>query len=233
MSKVLIAAVGAAAMSVATLAQLTLARAADLPRRGAPVYDEAAYAPVPAFTWTGFYAGGLAGIGFGGFNGPGVQYFGSSPSGLEFGLTAGYNYQSGNLLLGLEGDYAWSHIADAASPLPGVTSTGIVQNLDTVRARFGYSYDRALFFATGGYAGGSIRGVLNNARVGSVADQSQYANGFALGLGVEYALTSRISAKAEYLYTALGSNAYFVGTPNPTNVGANVNTLRGGVNYHF
>lgn len=227
MSKVLIAAIAAAAISAATLAQ-----AADLPRRYAPAYDEG-YAAPPAFTWTGFYAGGTAGVGFGGFNGPGARYFGDNPSGLQFGLTGGYNYQSGNLLFGLEGDYAWSHIADSASPLPGVTSSGNVQNLSTARARFGYSYDRALFFATGGYAGANIRGVLNNGPAGSVADQSQWANGFALGLGVEYALTARISAKAEYLYTSLSSNSYFVGTPNPTNVGANINILRGGVNYHF
>ena len=228
MSKVLFAAIGAAAISAATLAQ-----AADLPRRYAPAYDEAAYASPPAFAWTGFYGGGTAGLGFGGFNGTGAQYFGNSPSGLQFGLTGGYNYQSGNLLFGLEGDYAWSHISDSATPALGVTSSGILQNLGTARARFGYSYDRALFFATAGYAGASIRGVLNNAPTGSVADQSQWANGFALGLGVEYALTARISAKAEYLYTSLGSNSYFVGTPNPTTVGANINILRGGVNYHF
>ena len=223
MKKVLIAVIGGAAASFASLAQ-----AADLPyTKSAP----ANYDYPPTFTWTGFYVGGNAGIGFGGFNGYGANYFGKSPAGGAFGLTAGYNYQSGNLLIGVEGDYAWSHIADSANPYGGVYSTGMLQNVDTVRARFGYAADRALFFATAGYAGANIRGVLNSPA--AVGDVTHYANGFALGLGVEYAITPHISAKAEYLYTSLGTNSYFGGTPAYASAGANINLLRTGVNYKF
>ena len=170
-------------------------------------------------------------LGFGGFNGYGANYFGKSPAGGAFGLTAGYNYQSGNLVVGIEGDYAWSHIANSSNSFTGVTSTGVLQNVDTVRARFGYAADRALFFATAGYAGGNIRGVLTSPL--SVDDQTRYANGFALGLGVEYAITPHITAKAEYLYTSLGSNSYFNNTPAYASAGANINILRTGVNYKF
>ncbi len=222
MKKVLIALIGGTAMSFASLAQ-----AADLPyRKEAP----ASYDYPPTFTWTGFYVGGTAGAGFGGFNGGGANYFGRNPVGGSFGLTAGYNYQSGNLVVGGEGDYSWSHIADSASPLVGGNSTGQVQNLTTVRGRVGYAWDRALFYGTGGYAGANIRGVLN--APGVAADQSRYANGFALGLGFEYALTPHVTAKAEYLYTSLGSNNYFV-APNAVSTGANINLLRAGVNYKF
>ncbi len=224
MKKVLIALIGGTAMSFASLAQ-----AADLPyRNSAP----SSYDYPPSFTWTGFYAGVNGGLGIGGFNGSGANYFGRDPVGGAFGLTAGYNYQSGNLLIGGEGDYAWSHIADSASPGVGMASTGVVQNLDTIRARVGYTQDRALFYGTGGYAGGDIRGVLNNVPT-TFADQTRYANGFTLGFGFEYAITPHITAKAEYLYASLGSNSYFTGTPSAVSAGVNLNVLRGGVNYKF
>ncbi|WP_294541145.1 outer membrane beta-barrel protein [uncultured Rhodoblastus sp.] len=224
MKKVLIAMVGGAALGAASLAQ-----AGDLPGRP---YGQSYDAP-PSFTWTGFYAGAQLGVGFGGFNGPGAAYFGSSPSGGLIGLTAGYNFQSGNLMVGAEGDYAWSHIADQATFMPGVSSTGVVQNIDTIRARFGYAAERLLAYGTGGYAGANIRGVLNNAPASAVADQTFYANGFTLGVGVEYAITPHITAKAEYLYVSLGTNSYFNSTPNYTSVGTNLNLLRAGVNYKF
>jgi outer membrane immunogenic protein len=221
MKKVLIALIGGTAMSFASLAQ-----AADLPyRKSAP----SSYDYPPAFTWTGFYVGGTAGAGFGGFDGAGTRYFGSRPAGGAFGLTAGYNYQSGNLLVGVEGDYAWAHIADSNTPGLNQSSTGVVQNIDTARVRFGYTMDRALLYVTGGYAGANIRGVLNGP--GLAIDQTRYANGFALGLGGEYALTPHISAKAEYIYTSLGANSYNM--PNFASSGTNISLLRGGLNYKF
>lgn len=224
MKKVLIALIGGTAMSFASLAQ-----AADLPyRKDAP----ASYDYPPSFTWTGLYAGVNAGAGVGGFNGSGANDFGRSPVGGAYGLTGGYNYQSGNLLIGAEGDYAWSHIADSASPAIGGASTGMVQNLDTIRARVGYTMDRALVYGTGGYAGADIRGVLTRAPA-TFLDETRYANGFTLGFGFEYAITPHITAKAEYLYASLGSNSYFGGTPNSVSTGVNLSLLRGGVNYKF
>lgn len=225
MKKVSIAVIGGAAMCIASLAQ-----AADLPYRSAAPGN---YDYPPSFTWTGFYAGLNTGVGIGTYNGTGAPYFGSDPKGWLLGVTAGYNYQSGNLLMGGEADFDWSRIASDATVYPGVTSTGIVQNMSTIRARFGYTMDRILVFGTGGYAGASIRGVLNNVPRGSVADQSYWANGFALGFGAEYAITPHITAKAEYIYTSFGSNTYFTGTPNVSSVGANINLLRAGVNYKF
>ncbi len=231
MNKVLIAAIGAAAMSLVSLAATSCASAADVPYPGgAP----ATYDYPPAFTWSGFYLGVNVGFGFGDFNGYGANYLGQSPIGGALGLTGGYNYQSGNLLAGVEGDFAWSHISDETTyPRPGVSASGTIQNITTIRGRVGYAMDRILVFGTAGYAGANIRGVLNNVLYPAVADQTYYANGFALGLGVEYAITPKISAKAEYLYTSLGSNTYFNNTPNVSTAGANINLLRAGVNYKF
>lgn len=225
MKKVLIAVIGGAAACFASLAQ-----AADLPSyKGGPSY----YDYPPAFTWTGFYIGGLAGLGFGSFDRPGSSYFGSSTFGGAFGATAGYNYQSGNLLVGAEGDYAWSHIADETKSVAGgFAGTGVINNLDTIRARFGYVYDRALFYGTGGYAGAEVRGALSAIAPAAGFDQTRYVNGFTLGVGMEYAITPHITAKAEYLYASFGDASYF-SAPYATRTSAGLNLLRGGVNYKF
>jgi outer membrane immunogenic protein len=220
MKKLLIAAIGATAFA-------SLAQAADLPyNKGAAAYD---YAPPPVFTWTGFYLGANAGIGLGGFDG-GQQYFGRNPIGGLYGFTGGYNYQSGNLVVGGEGDFAFGHVADAANPYIGYSSTGVVENFFSVRARVGYAMDRALFYGTGGYAGANVRGALSGPS--TAFDQTRVANGWTLGLGVEYAITPHFSVKGEYLYASMGDNTYF-SSPNAVSNGVNLSILRAGVNYHF
>ena len=221
MKKVLVAAVGGLATAFASLAL-----AADLPyRKEAPApYDYA-----PTFTWTGVYLGANAGLAFGGFDG-GQRYFGHSPLGGVYGFTGGYNYQQGKLVVGGEGDFSFGHIADAATPAIGVSSTGVVENFFSVRGRVGYAMDRALFYGTGGYAGANVRGALSGGGLGY--DQTHVANGWTLGVGMEYAITPHFSAKAEYLYASMGNNNY-VSSPNNVSTGVNLNLLRAGVNYHF
>jgi outer membrane immunogenic protein len=220
MKKVMIAAVGAMAFA-------SVAQAADLPyRKSAP----ADYDVPPAFTWTGAYLGVNAGLAFGSFSG-GQRYFGGSPLGGLYGFTGGYNYQQGKLVVGGEGDFAFGHVADAATPFVGGSSTGVVENFFSVRARVGYAMDRALFYGTGGYAGTDVRGAV--AGPNTALDQTHVANGWTLGAGMEYAITPHFSAKAEYLYASMGNNTFFGGTNYGVSNGVNINLLRAGVNYHF
>jgi outer membrane immunogenic protein len=58
-------------------------------------------------------------------------------------------------------------------------------------------------------------------------------NGYAVGAGVEYSITPRVSVKAEYLFTSVGPNSYFNGTVNSINSGVNFSTVKAGINYHF
>lgn len=224
MKKISIAMIGAAAISFASLAH-----AADLP----PTSSPASYDYPPTFTWTGFYAGVNLGGGLGDFLGGGRYYFGSSPDGWLIGGTVGYNYQSGNLLVGVEADYDWTHFSSSATTAPGVLSSGNIDNMATIRVRFGYAMDRLLIYGTGGYAGGDMVGTLSNYPAKASANQSFWANGWALGFGAEYAVMPHITVKAEYLYTSLGSNDFFALTPNYMSASANVNLLRAGVNYKF
>ena len=209
------------------------ALAADLPNRyrepSAPYYN-----PVPVFAWSGFYAGVNGQLGLGSFSQGGSQAFGTPLGGLG-GLTAGYNYQSGQLLVGAEVDAAFGSISGNGYSGSGGHSSGVINGLGTARVRVGYVYDRALLFVTGGYAGTALDGKLNDfaSSPNLQIDQSHYLNGFAVGAGIEYAITTKISVKGEYLFTGFGSRSYFTGTRDQVTSGANISLIRAGVNYHF
>ena len=216
----------------ATLALIaTPVLAADLPSRYTPAPY---YEPAPIFTWTGFYAGINGQLGLGSFSGGGSQLFGSPVGGLGGG-TIGYNYQSGQLLVGGEADLAFGSINGNGNFGTATFSSGNMHGIGTIRARVGYVYDRALFYLTGGYAGTVLDGKVSDF-AGSpnlVIDQSHYLNGFAIGLGMEYAITTKISVKGEYLFTGFNSAGYFGNTRDAISSGANISLIRAGLNYHF
>ena len=210
----------------------TNAFAADLPSRyapSAPYYD-----PVPVFAWTGFYAGINGQFGVGSFTRGGSAVFGSPIGGLG-GATVGYNYQSGKLVVGAEADIGFGSLSDSGNFGPGTTGTGKINTLGTARMRVGYVWDRALLYVTGGYAGTSLNGSVSDfTRSPNLGlSESHYLNGYAVGAGVEYAITTRISVKGEYIFTGFNSTQYFAGTRDAVSSGANINLIRAGLNYHF
>lgn len=202
---------------------------ADLPSR-----SEAPYYPAPIFSWTGLYAGINGGVGIGGFTGGGSPYFGGNSGGLAGG-TIGYNFQGGPIVVGVEADVDWADINGSKTPFPGVSGKSSVDELNTIRARLGYSFDRMLVYVTGGYAGGSVNGTVNNfsSSPNLILGESHYLNGYAVGLGVEYSITPHISVKGEYMFNSLSQSGYFGGTPSAVNSGVNFSTLKAGLNYHF
>ena len=210
------------------------ALAADLPSRYAPAAPS--YDLIPVFAWTGLYAGINGQLGFGSFTAAGGRpAFGGSFGGLG-GATLGYNYQSGKLLVGAEGDIGFGSISSSSNFGYGTSSGGRVTGLGTIRARVGYVlYDRTLLYVTGGYAGASLNGRISDFTNSPnlVLQESHYLNGFAVGAGVEYALTTKISVKGEYLYTGFGSQNFFASTRDQVSAGSHVNLIRAGLNYHF
>ena len=221
--------------------------------------DMAVKAPpptVPAYSWTGFYVGAQAGYGFGnnrssfsGFD-PGDTPPALSPdgSGIILGGEAGYNFQSGNFVGGLEGDLAYTHVHGSAT---GVSVNGVVQPVEqninwlgTIRARFGTVLaDRLLLFASGGAAFGGINvssgfnpGVncaVTSCGSGSVSGTNA---GWTAGGGLEYAWSNQLSLKAEYLFVDLGSKSMTypitLAVSQSTTVSEfRANIIRFGVNY--
>lgn len=193
------------------------AMAADL-SRPAPAPAPVVSAP-PVFSWTGFYIGGNAGYSWGKGK-DAADFYGLDPSGWSAGGQVGYNYQFvNNVLVGVEADLQGGDISSGAY--------GLSSKLDyvgTVRARLGYAFDRVLPYVTGGLAYGK-----NTITDFGFSDSNTHV-GWTVGGGVEYALTNNWTARAEYLYTDLGSKTY-------DNIGADAgvtsSTTRLGVNYKF
>ncbi|MDO9412294.1 MAG: porin family protein [Pseudolabrys sp.] len=202
--------------------------AADIPRQSykAPVYS------VPGYSWTGFYAGINGGYGFGKSDWSGIGGTGStSPKGALAGVTLGYNLQTGSWVWGLEGDFDYSWVKGSTAAGTGVCGGGAgceTRNewLGTARARLGYAgWDRWLPFITGGAAYGKVKMTPN---LGSVESKNKF--GWTAGAGIEYALMTNWTVKAEYLYVDLGN-------AECSNCGTNVtfkeNLVRAGLNYRF
>jgi len=99
--------------SLGVLALASPALAADL-----PLYTKAPAVATPMYDWSGFYVGVFGGGGYGNHNlnnalGPvgfanyTINY---SSTGAIAGGEAGYNVQSGNIVLGVEADGFWSGV---------------------------------------------------------------------------------------------------------------------------
>ena len=205
--------------------------AADLASRPPPPVDY--YSPAPVSRWQGFYAGLNGGYGWGAFT-DGQDWLFGQPTGGEIGFTGGYNYMvAPNLLVGAEADFDFAGINVTNSPYPGLVSSSSLNDLFTLRGRVGFTMDRALFFVTGGLAGGRTAVNLRNVWGNFWGEESNYQLGWALGAGVEYLIVPNVSVKAEYLFTSLGSNTYFNFSPWALQLGANNSQARLGVNYHF
>lgn len=205
------------------------AAAADLARPVPQNYYKAPPAYVP-YSWTGFYIGVNGGGAFGNSNWD--LDGGRHISGGVVGGTAGYNYQFGQAVFGVEGDIDWADIngtrSDALCPFGCKTSDTW---LSTVRGRLGYAADRFMPFVTGGLAVGDIR-----ASTPGFTTQSTTNAGWTLGGGLEAALSPNWTAKAEYLYVDLGKFNCGVscgGGLTTDNVSFHTNLIRAGVNYKF
>lgn len=205
----------AALAGVALLTVSGAASAADMYRKAPPATPIAA--PVTAYNWTGLYAG--ANIGGSWFQDSlGGTASGSVTPGTAFGgVQAGYNYQTGPWVLGVEADVGYGHAKGNAGPVRAEMNTS-----GTVRARAGYAFDNVLVYGTGGLAWSSFK------LADAVDSRTTTRAGWTLGAGLEYGVTQNISVKGEYLYSDYGK----------VNVGTTSNDLsdhlvRAGVNYRF
>ena len=123
--------------------------AADLPSKAAPPV----LSPAPVASWAGFYAGSFVGGSFDSF--PTRQR--ATARGTAFGGTTGalvgYNWQSGALVYGLEGDLGSNYVTKKFSTKPGL----VANQLDSIyaahaRVRIGYDMGAFMPFLAGGFA---------------------------------------------------------------------------------
>ncbi|MDB5578873.1 MAG: hypothetical protein JWR80_4049, partial [Bradyrhizobium sp.] len=172
------------------------------------------YTPVVAANWAGWYLGGNIGSGTGrdrsSLVAPGVnERFNLSPDGINGGVQAGYNWQAGSWVYGVEADIQGSSQQDNKT-LVGLGTVAYDAKLPwfgTVRGRVGYSVGSTLFYATGGYAYGGVKTKIT--QFGTTASLSKTQDGYAVGGGIEtpFKLLGLFgpawTTKTEYLYVDL------------------------------
>ncbi|HAP46779.1 MAG TPA: porin family protein [Afipia sp.] len=209
MSKKIFGAIIAAATCVTASAQ-----AADIYGRR-PYARPYTVAQPLANSWIGPYIGGNLGYGWGD-----VSNNGAKPSGVLGGLQAGYNWQNGAWVAGIEADLQLSSADDTFAPWKFSNPW-----FGTVRGRVGYAFNSILLYGTGGLAFGALKAQLPGG-----LSESNTSAGWTIGAGAEFALNQNWSAKVEYLYVDLSDkNFLMTGMSN----GYQFSTVRVGVNYRF
>jgi len=169
------------------------------------------------------------------------------------GADAGYNWQNGPGVYGVEFDLESfkgasrsGAFTSAAFGSPVVLNSSVDADwLFTARGRFGYAFDRVLAYATGGLASTRLNANFSyadtNGDTGSWSG-SQNKFGWVVGGGLQWALSSAWSVKAEYLYVNFGSISasgaivnQFFGYSNAVSTSADLTAqiARAGVNYKF
>jgi outer membrane immunogenic protein len=190
----------------------TSSAAADLnyEPRGAYTVNQ----PLNAFSWAGPYLGGNLGYAWGSVdNNP------AKPSGFSGGIQAGYNWQNGPWVFGIEGDIQATGAEETFAPWKFSNPW-----FGTVRGRAGYAFNNVLFYGTGGLAFGELRAETFG------LSESQTNAGWTLGAGAEMGFAPSWSAKIEYLYVDLANSDFVItGASN----GYRFGLIRAGVNYHF
>src|ERR1700674_4213771 len=138
-------------------------------------------------------------------------------SGLTGGGQIGCNWQAGRFVFGIEGDGEYlglsssssSTITDPQFGTPDTNSMSVsIHSLFTLRPRAGLAFDRSLIYVTGGLAVGNVSygdTQCYSSTVCASGSVSSTRTGYAVGGGIEYAISNHWTAGAEYLYVNLGS----------------------------
>ncbi|WP_338548829.1 outer membrane protein [Roseovarius phycicola] len=139
-----------------------------------PVIEQAAPVPFSSPDWTGFYGG--AQLGYANID----TSAGGDDDGFIGGLTAGYDFDLGQWVVGggLDYDFADISIAGGAADLESVFRA---------KLRGGYKIGNGLLYATGGYA------LADTNTLGS-------DDGYFIGAGYEYLINQSFSVGGEVLY---------------------------------
>ena len=194
------------------------ARAADLPARVQPAAP-AAYAP--SFSWTGFYVGGELGwirtdpdytTGAVLLGTPFLVSATTGKDGLSYGILAGYNYQAGNVVLGVEGDFeGWTVGKIRYTSITGDFLTAHSKWGGSVRGRLGFAADRALFYVAGGAAFVSSKTSIPTTGISIGGDDTRV--GWTVGAGIDYAFTNNWFTGVEYRYSQFESKSFVYPIP--------------------
>jgi outer membrane immunogenic protein len=200
------------ALTALALVQTAPARAADFAApMTPPVFSQ-------VFSWTGFYIGAEAGYAWGKdttteyltasntFTGFDPTYKVSSAVG---GAYAGYNYQIGWAVLGVESDIEAANLRGGfLDTTVGGSGTTQLNWQGSLRGRAGFTAGQMMFYGTGGLAFAEIDHTYTNLITGTAETNSGLRTGWTAGAGVEISVMPNLLARVEYRYTDYGPYRY-------------------------
>jgi outer membrane immunogenic protein len=229
----------------------------------------------PPPSWTGFYVGANGGWGWSSFDTAfvpdptgaflqgdlsGSSTFNTRTNGGVFGGQIGYNWQTGNWVLGVEGDFDAASISGTQNTIgnspdtPGTPTTNVVTAtpkidwLASIRARIGVLWGPGLLYFTGGGAWEDVKSDQVVSIFGDTATSkfSSTRSGFVIGGGYEWQFDQRWTVRGEYLFydfAATNTTSRALPDCNLTTPGAcnvalttgknNISVGRIGINYKF
>ncbi|TPQ30114.1 autotransporter outer membrane beta-barrel domain-containing protein [Bradyrhizobium guangdongense] len=184
----------------------------------APV--KAPVAVVTPYDWNGFFIGGSAGILTGrtawDFVAAGTSTNPRYAGGLG-GIQAGYDWQRGKWVFGVEGNINATN-AHGARACPNIDATceAWVNWIGTATGRVGYAFwDRSIIYGRGGIAfantkllGSCNTGPNNVFLLNCGANDTQTKVGWTLGFGSEFALAKNWTVRSETNYYDIGTQRY-------------------------
>jgi outer membrane immunogenic protein len=221
------------------------AQAADLGRS----YVKAAPAAA-VYDWSGFYLGGQAGGVYGRNNvtTPGGELLNpiSIHDGAFFAGGGGYNFQSGNLVYGIDADFSGVLGGRALSARQQTIAPGVFAKseadpkwLATVSGRLGFAADNWLLYVKGGgaWAKTDYKATVETGAGVELATQSAGAtrSGWLVGAGIDYAWNRNWVSRIEYNYIDFGTKRgdyTFVGL-NAADYKSSAHLVKAGLAYKF
>jgi len=223
--------------------------------------------PPPIWTWTGFYIGAHVGAGWGTtestltgafFTPPPTPFVFSFPfsqnsrSGFLGGAQAGYNWQSGWAVFGVQADIAGTDIKGTTPCVVILSCTTKTDWLATASGRLGaVVLDRGLIYVKGGAAWMNSKHTVNLPFIAApiigqeVTSRESTAWGWMLGFGTEWMFARNWTAFIEYDYIefdkkneAFTINPALIGPGGPSivvnaDLKNKLSIAKVGVNYKF
>lgn len=218
--------------------------------------------PAVAGSWSGPYLG--VNMGAASQSAPAWTYFNpnngarfslSSPGdwGVLGGVQGGYNWQSGALTFGVEGDVSRTSLGQTRTvPTIGAGSFARMSATDdwlgSLRGRLGLvGWNNTLFYLAGGLATANIEDkghmtrFIGPAEYVANAASTTVRAGWVVGGGAEWMVAPHLTARLEYLYYDLNNNRSLSGPISPgifipvrfTWTDYRVQVVRAGLNYKF
>ncbi len=191
--------------SFASIALVGSAAAADIPVKTRMM------SAAPAWTWTGLYlgvGGGAASMSTvfkdrdDAFDNQGLTP--DRKIGGTAGVYGGYNWQSGNLVLGVEGAWNWYGRTVSSSPFgianPSYLRTKLKDSAN-VKGRMGLNVGNTLVYVAGGVAFGRFNFAVFNANGPATGSASSTKTGLVGAVGVEHMFTPNWVGRAQVEYT--------------------------------